>query len=134
MAHQKTQRVYADSIVIHYNNNWYDILFTGLVAIEAARLRYGLVPSVALFIPLGMLTPFCPPLNKRGTPTETATSSQVIYPDPPPMTAEIEDEMRVRLFRNRIQGMNSNIFSDLTLLMNENSAEFTTLLTNSLMP
>lgn len=128
MPHIKKEQVYEDSIVLFYNNNWYDISYTGLVAIEAAQNRYGLQPSTSLFIPLGMITPYAPKLENGHT------ADYVVYPDPPAITDAIAEEMRVKLFLQRVKKMNSTIFTDLRLLIEENSTEFTDLLTDSLMP
>lgn len=129
---RKYEEVTEDYITIHYNNNWYAILFTGLVEIEVAQERYGLHPSKELFIPLGMLTPYAPPIEKNGI--IIGYSNQVRYPLPPAMTDEIKQEMRVLLMKKRIKDLPGEIFPDLKDLIDRNSSDFTTLLTDSLLP
>lgn len=124
----RIQRVNANDITLPYNNAWYCILFTSLVNVQAARDRYGLIPSVALFIPLEMLTPYCPEISPG------VFSDEVVYPDPPAMTEDIELEMRVRLMKQRIQGMNDTIFDDLRAQFDLHAGDYADLLTESLMP
>jgi len=124
----KVERVNSDDITIYYQYNWYAILFTGLVQIEAAQLHYGLTPNQSLFIPLGMLHPYAPKLK------DGRTADYTIYPPPPEMTDEVQLEMRVRLMRNRIKLMDGTIFPDLKTLMDNNASQFTTLLAESLLP
>lgn len=124
----KIERVNADNITIFYNNNWYAILFTGLVNVESARAHYGLTPSYDLFKELNMITPFCPILENG------KAADYVVWPAPPAMTDEIEQEMRVKLFQRRIKNLVSEIFPDLKALIDRNPAEFTTLLSESLIP
>lgn len=126
---RKYEEVTEDYITIHYNNNWYAILFTGLVEIEVAQERYGLHPSKELFIPLGMLTPYADIDPKTGMQVGVMQ-----YPLPPAMTDEIKQEMRVLLMKKRIKDLPGEIFPDLKDLIDRNSSEFTTLLTNSLLP
>lgn len=135
MANQKIERVNADDITLHYAGNWYCILFASLVNVQAARERYGLHPEVSLFIPLGMLTPYCPALDRRHPITgEMMYSEQVVYPDPPPFTEEVELDMRIRMMKNRIMDMHSEIFDDLRKQFDLFPADYAALLTESLMP
>lgn len=125
---EKIQRVNEDDVTLHYNNNWYAILYTDLVAIEEAQNRYGLIPSEELFAPLGMTTPYSPQLENG------QYSDEVVYPPNPTMTDELALEMRVRLFKRRIQSINTEIFDDLRALFNQYPSQFNTLLQDSLIP
>lgn len=130
MANEKIERVNADNITLFYDNSWYCILFTNLVNVQAARDRYGLFPSTDLFIPLGMLTPFAPEIpGKPG-----CFSDEVVYPQPPAMTEDIEQEMRVRLMKQRIQATPQTIFLDLKLQFDVHPTDYADLLTESLLP
>lgn len=128
MATEKIERVNANNITLHYNNNWYCILLTNLVNVEAAQVRYGLHPSTSLFIPLGMLTPFAPEIAPG------VFADEVVYPPAPAMTEEIEQEMRVRLMKNRIANMASDVFNDLRHQFDTYPNEYANLLTESLLP
>lgn len=134
MANEKIERVNADDITLPYNNNWYCILFTNLVDVQAARDRYGLTPSTDLFIPLGMLTPYAPKIGVNPRTGEDVYSDEVVYPKPPAMTEEIEQEMRVRLMKQRIQDMNTEIFNDLRKQFDLLPSDYAALLTESLLP
>lgn len=134
MANQKIERVNADDITLHYAGNWYCILFTSLVDVQAARERYGLHPEASLFIPLGMLTPYAPYIGPHPITGEPMYADEVVYPDPPAFTEEIELDMRVRMMKNRIMDMHSEIFDDLRKQFDLFPADYAALLTESLMP
>lgn len=119
MSTEKIERVNSDDITIFIHPNWYRLEFTGLVAIEEFRARYGIVASAQKAVDDNVvLLPEQP---------------RVIMP-PIVLTDDQTEEIYVRELRRRWALFGGDVIRDLKALIAREPAAFSDLLTSSILP
>lgn len=108
MAIIKTEGVFNDIVVIHYNSNWYGIPFGQIVQIESAQKKYGLNVTISKLIDEGL------PADARvAVDDDTAITDMAVE------------------FGNRISQLSSNFIAGFKATLDDNASEWTAVLTSS---
>lgn len=125
---QKIERVNAANIVIKYNNVWYALPLSDLVAIDAVQKQYGLYPTQGDFIRLNLLTPV------TLTDSQGKLTDEVIYPEVPTLDATTTETARIAMLRDRFSKLFTEVFDNLKAVIDLNPTEFTTILADNILP
>jgi hypothetical protein len=107
----KTEGVYQDIVVIHYNSQWYGIPFGQIVQMESAQKKYGMNVTISKLIDEGLVAD-----QREATVADEAVADMAVE------------------FGNRVSQLTSNFLTGFKKMLDDNPSEWAAILVSSLIP